>query len=126
MERSETCEILEALAGGANPITGQPLPEASPYHHPHVLRALNSALLVMRRSKSPVREGRSPRGGAGRAGPANAYLPWNLMEESRLAAAHDSGRSIEELAEEHQRTPRAIQSRLIRLGRLAPPEYARS
>ncbi|QQX78607.1 hypothetical protein JK628_13565 [Shewanella sp. KX20019] len=37
-------KIIEALANGINPLTGEALPEESPYNSPEIIRALFSTL----------------------------------------------------------------------------------
>jgi hypothetical protein len=114
VKRYEVCDILEALADGIDPLTGQALPDASPYHHPRVLRALYSALLELRST--------TPDAGGDKQPSSNAGKPWSLNEDARLAEDFDAEMSIAELAEKHRRSRGAIRSRLVRLGKLAPSE----
>lgn len=118
MELCEVCNIIESLADGVDPLTGQALPDASPYHHPRVLRALDSALLELHRTKS--------NDGAEKQLPSNAGKPWSLIEEARLVEDFDAGMSNAELADTHRRTRGAIRSRLVRLEKLAPSEDHRA
>lgn len=50
--------------------------------------------------------------------PWNAGAGWTVEEDAELLAEFDSGLQIEGLAKLHGRTQRAIESRLVRLGRL--------
>jgi len=122
VERSEVCDILEALADGVDPLTGQALPDASPYHHPRVLRALYSALLELRRVTPDAAVRKHVPSKAGEQPPGNAGKSWSQAENARLAEDFDAGMSIDALAEKHRRTPLAIQSRLVRLEKFAPSE----
>ena len=44
MLSTKNSEILHALANGVDPVTGEVLPESSPYNNPAVIRALYHAL----------------------------------------------------------------------------------
>ena len=45
-----------------------------------------------------------------------AFKSWSADEERRLAEAYEGGASIEQLARDHQRSPRAVDMRLQKLG----------
>jgi len=49
-----------------------------------------------------------------------AGKPWDAEEDESLVADFESGTSIAELAQMHERTEGAIRSRLMRLGKLVP------
>ena len=119
MTGDEMLDILEALAHGADPETGEALPETSPYNAPHVVRALFLAI----RELEAMRETKAK---AQRREPARANEAWSAKEERELADAFDQGSAIAELATRHQRTPRAIEARLIRIGKLPPKELTPS
>jgi hypothetical protein len=55
---------------------------------------------------------------------ANAYQPWTQEHDDALRAAHAAGTPLKELAGTFGRRPSAVQSRLARLGLLAPPDYS--
>lgn len=65
-----------------------------------------------------VKLGRIEKGGPNRGGET-----WTTEEDNRLTQAFDSGATIKELAVGHERTSGAIQSRLVRLGRIERPGY---
>lgn len=46
---AQALRIIEALANGADPTTGELLPESSPYNSPQVIRALFQALQALER-----------------------------------------------------------------------------
>ena len=110
MDKLESLKILRGLANGIDPYTGEVLPEQSPYQHPQTVRALFYAVVALERMK----EGEP----GANAGPVNAGKPWERTEDDQLGVEFDNGMSIKELAHKHQRTVGAIQSRLIRLGKL--------
>ena len=112
MTPAEAKQIIEVLAGGIDPATGEVLPDDSPLSSPHVIRALfiaAKALELMAAAK-PARPAA--------AAPGNAGKPWAENEDQRLIVAFDAGTLVAELARTHERTHGAINSRLIRLGRL--------
>ena len=111
MTPAEAKQIIEVLAGGVDPSTGEVLADDSPLSSPHVIRALFIAAKALElMSSKPARPAT--------AAPGNAGKPWTEDEDQRLVAAFDAGTPVATLAREHERTTGAINSRLIRLGRL--------
>lgn len=113
MEVSRAVEIVSILADGIDPYTGEPLGEGSPYQHADTVRALFLALGALERAERAARRRKEL--------PANAGKPWTEGEEGSLAVGFDAGRTVKQLALEHQRTEGAITSRLVRLGKIQPP-----
>jgi hypothetical protein len=112
MTPAEAKQIIEVLAGGVDPATGEVLPDDSPLSSPHVIRALfiaAKALELMAAAK-PARPAA--------ATPGNAGKSWTEEEDQRLAAGFDAGTPVDALARTHERTTGAINSRLVKLGRL--------
>lgn len=123
MERDRTLQILKALAEGVDPATGEQFPGNSSYQHPETVRALYSAIRLLESGPSPSSAVQPSSGEARKPGPANAGRPWSQDEDQRLGKGYDTGRTIDELAEAHQRSRIAIEARLAKLGRIeAPPE----
>jgi hypothetical protein len=114
MEKQAALQIVQALAQGIDPHTGETFPAASPYQHPDTVRALFQAVQAL--TGASANQSRSPQ-----SAPENAGKPWSDEEDKALAAAFDTGKAIPELAEHHRRTRVAIQARLIRLGKVEPP-----
>jgi hypothetical protein len=108
MTPAEAKQIIEVLASGVDPATGEVLPDDSPVNSPHVIRALFIA------AKALAAKAARPAAAA----PGNAGKAWTEDEDQRLVAAFDAGSAIAELARIHERSTGAINSRLIRLGRL--------
>ena len=111
MTPTEAKQVIEVLAGGIDPQTGEVLAEDNPVNNAHVIRALFLAvkaleLLAKKQARSQPET------------PANVGKPWTQAEDEQLAAAFDAGEPVAKLARDHQRTPGAITSRLIRIGRL--------
>jgi len=113
MTPAEARQIIEVLAKGIDPATGELLPEDNPLHDKHVIRALFLAAQAL--AQQPVDE--TP---ARKPLPAAAGKAWTAEEDRQLAEAFDGGTNVAALAEAHQRTRGSIRSRLIRLGRIQP------
>jgi hypothetical protein len=113
MDREQTLRILNALANGVHPATGEKFAADGPYQHPDTVRALFEAMRAVE-GGAPVpaaeRKPAFPQSGSGSR--------WSLEEEERLAGAFDSGRSVDELARAHNRSRAAIEARLVRLGKM--------
>jgi hypothetical protein len=108
---AEAKQVIDVLAGGIDPATGEVLAEDSPVNNPRVIRALHLAakaleLLARKEARSPAET------------PANVGKPWTEAEDQQLEKAFDAGEPVAKLARAHQRTSGAITSRLVRLGRL--------
>jgi hypothetical protein len=110
MQIVEALKILHALADGADPRTGEVFSSESPYQHPQTVRALMTAIQAVERQQERERRVAFLPGNTGKA--------WDKTEQERLCRDFDAGASIKELALLHGRTQVAIQSRLIKLGRI--------
>jgi hypothetical protein len=115
MERLQTLTILNALANGIHPGTGEQFPSDSPYQHPDTVRALFTAVRMLEsRSSEPSAAPRT------RAADATTQIGmrWTPEEEQRLVAAFDAGKGVRELAAAHGRSTAAIEARLLKLGKI--------
>jgi len=112
MERDSAAKILQILADGIDPATGEPFPASSPYQRADVVRALFVAVQAL---GNPPRSRTAPQD---KPGLENAGQPWSQEEDARLGRAFDAGKSVEMLAEEHKRSRFAIEARLVKLGRI--------
>ena len=114
MEKEQALKILNALANGVHPATGEVFAADSAYQHPDTVRALFEAIRAL--------EGSRPAAGSGERRPAempaNTFVRWTQEEEERLAAGFDAGRSSAELARLHNRSRAAIEARLLKLGKI--------
>jgi len=113
MNIQETIAILEALAAGLNPATGEKLDPGSPLAEPEVIRALYTAVLHLR--QKPIQP-EPPK-----ASPPKAGSSWGTEEDQELIRQFKANLPIKAIADSHQRTRGAIQSRLARLGLVEPP-----
>jgi hypothetical protein len=120
MELQNARQIIDTLAQGIHPITGEVMPEDSPYNAPPVIRALfavSQALDVAPPPSPPPKT--SVRVQA--ASPVNAGKPWNDDDDAVLLAGFDRGDDQKALAQVLGRTRFGIEQRLIKLGKIAAP-----
>jgi hypothetical protein len=113
MEKEQALKILNALANGVHPATGEIFAADSAYQHPETVRALFEAVRAL--------EGSRPAGSPERSTaemPANTFVRWTREEEERLAAGFDAGRTSAELAKVHNRSRAAIEARLLKMGKI--------
>lgn len=114
MEREQTLKVLNALANGVHPATGEKFSADSPYQHPDTVRALFEAMRIVESGRAPAPADQS------RPKPAAAGIGsrWTPEEEQRLVAAFDSGKTVGELAQLHSRSVAGIEARLLKLGKI--------
>ena len=110
MTVEEIRPILQALADGHDPRTGEVFPDDSPYQRGDVVRALYVALKSLSTRSRPPSHGRA----------------WDADEDRRLADAFKAGVSGRDLASVHGRSTASIEARLFKLGLVpSPPPGAR-
>ena len=112
MQTSEALKIIQALADGINPATGEVFLDDSPYQHHQIIRALFVAVKSLEKNEERQKREQSL--------PANAGKSWETEEEKVLCAGFDAGMSVSQLAQKHKRTSGSIQSRLVKLGKIEP------
>lgn len=120
MEKDQALRVLNALANGVHPATGEKFAADGPYQHPDTVRALFEAMRAVEGGSAPA-----PAPAAAPERKAAPPMPqsgsgsrWSSEEEQRLATAFDSGRTVDELARAHSRSRAAIEARLVRLGKM--------
>ncbi|MBW7998562.1 MAG: hypothetical protein FVQ81_18710 [Candidatus Glassbacteria bacterium] len=111
MDKAGAIKIIEKLADGMHPETGQPLQPGGVLDRPEVIRALNIATRTLRASHRSQR--------ALQAAP-NAGKSWGKSEDQRLLADWEMEKDLRVLANRHGRTAIAIRSRLIKHGKIEP------
>jgi hypothetical protein len=120
MEKADALKIIQQLANGIDPHTGEVFRADSPYQHPDTVRALFCALQMFEEAAPRQRAvATAP------AAPQNAGKPWAEEEDKMLAAAFDFGKQIPELATTHGRSRFAIEARFAKLGKIPPPPNMR-
>lgn len=121
MEAARAIEIIQTLADGVDPYSGERFPYGSPYQQADTVRALHLALEGLNKlTRSMTRK----------VGPGRA---WTEDEEQELLRAFDDKVDVQEIAARHERTKGAIWARLEKLGRIqrkdcsgSPPHPPRS
>lgn len=112
MDELTALKLIDTLASGVNPATGELLDAASPCQQPDVVRALCLAARAL--------DERRQRAERQRALPANVGKSWTGSEDEALIAEFHAGKTLAELALLHQRTQAGIQARLEKLKLVAP------
>jgi len=92
-------EVLEQLAAGVDPATGEVFPPDSPYQQAIVIRALYFAITELKVLAVKGKQGQ----------------PWTPSEDEVLVKQFNEGNKISELAKLHGRSYGAIKARLIKL-----------
>jgi hypothetical protein len=114
MELFKAKQVLEALADGIDPGSGEVLPSESPYNDPLVIRALFIALDSIRLPRMTVEQKQQVNLHEGR--PKNFGLPWTSEMKEEAASCFGKGSSIDELAANLGRSRGAIVAELVRQG----------
>jgi len=110
MEPSRAKEILQRLADGRDPATGEQLPPNNPYQQADTVRALYLALETLekggRRREARLVDPNKPKVGAN----------WTPEKKQQLRDAFATHKPIPKIAAAHGRTTGAITARLVKLG----------
>ncbi len=109
MELQLAREIINVLAQGIHPVTGEAMPADSPYNEPPVIRALFAVSRALDGCDAD-----KPR----RELPVNAGKSWTPDEDDRLAADFDAGHELKRLALDLGRSRLAVEARLVKLGKI--------
>ena len=104
MDITKAKEIVQTLAEGIDPTTGEVLPDNSVCNNGEVVRALYCVLNCLDTTK-PKKEL-----------PKNAGKPWTKEDDEKLKVCFESGMSKKEICTEFERSVGSISSRLARLG----------
>ena len=108
MDITRAKEIVEILADGINPTTGEVLPDSDSCNQAEVVRALHTVLKALDVSQQKSRQPKTE----------NAGKPWTESDDRKLCEMYDAGYSKRELCEHFKRSSGAIDSRLVKLGKL--------
>jgi hypothetical protein len=116
MELDRAKEIVQALADGVDPYTGDRFPADGPYQRADTVRALYTILEALSSAPSASRREKPPR-------PVDPNKPraggkWTEEEEAKLREAFHARKPFDQIAKDHGRTPGAITARLVKLGLL--------
>jgi hypothetical protein len=110
MDLDRAKEIVQALADGVDPYTGERFPADGPYQRADTVRALYKILEAADSGKKP-KDPTKPRAG-GR---------WTQEEEQKLRDEFQQNVPFEQIAKDHGRTRGAITARLVKLGLIEDP-----
>ncbi len=114
-------KIIDALANGINPITGEYLAADSLYNHPDIIRAMFTTLKHLNsppKKKAKVKKTTPEKQAENieRGLPRNAGLPWLEEQRNELAEQFNLGTQIQTLANVYERTSGAITAELKKQG----------
>ena len=115
MDHERATEIIQQLADGVNPYTGERFPPDSPYQQADTVRALYLALEGLDRLKRSKSRAHS--------GPPKAGKPWTEDEEKRILEQFDAKVDVEEIAKELERSKGSIWARLEKLRRVQRKDF---
>jgi len=111
MNSLEAKTILDLLADGIDPTTGEQLPEDHFLNHRDCVRALSLASNAL---------GAAPK--RARSYPENYGAPWLEVDDQVLSKMHSEGIDFGKMAAHLRRTRSGIKGRLNRLGLLVDPK----
>jgi len=122
MDIVQAKEIVEMLADGIDPVTGEVFPPESCYNNPAIIRALFTILRPVRTptktQKKSTREKQDDN--ISNEKPKNAGFPWTEELKNEIASLFNQGQSIRYLASYFGRTSGAIKSELRHQGLISP------
>jgi hypothetical protein len=111
MEGPTALKIIQSLAAGIDPQTGEAFAPGSAYQQPETIRALFLAARALEAQPAAKSNGAHE----------NAGKPWSDDEDQALASEFDAGTGIADLADAHKRSRVAIEARLAKLGKITLP-----
>ena len=101
-------KILEALADGVNPVTGEILSKEDSCNQVEILRALH---VVLRHLDTPNKKVKKPNA-------ENAGKPWTAEDDDALCRMFVTGCSVQDICNHFQRSRGGIAARLVKLGKI--------
>lgn len=107
MDIERAKELLAAFSDGVNPLTGEILAKDDSCNQVEIVRALNTVLRVL--------DGHPKM--SGKLSPENAGKPWTKEDEEILTRMFEQGCTRTEICSYFKRSPGAIASRLVKLGK---------
>lgn len=118
MELYKAVQMIESVANGINPESGEAFPTDAPYNSPGIIRALFTCTQHIGHSppknKKTVEEKQAENKGKGL--PLNAGLPWTKEMKAELANLYKDGETPANLAQKLERTQYAILLELKKQG----------
>jgi hypothetical protein len=114
MDIYEAKEIVEILADGIDPTTGDVLPAGSICNDPDVIRALFKVLESIQMPLKVYGKSIEEKKEKGRL--KNRGLPWSAEDRKEIGILYNQGKTIKELSENFERTTGAIKAELRHQG----------
>lgn len=109
MNQEKIVTIIEALANGIDPITGEMLPDNSPYNQPEVIRALFQVTkLIPKVKKSKRTTEQKQQENLEKGLPKNFGLAWLEDDINSVINQYKSNITIDDIAEEQARKSSSI------------------
>ncbi len=101
MDKIDYLPILEALANGCDPETGEVFPDNSPYNRPQIIRALYSATNDIKTFKIKSVQSKAQKQEANQAKnlPINHGLKWENEDRVKLSELFNADEDIKYIAE---------------------------
>lgn len=109
MDIREVIDVLNTLLTGANPETGEILPEDHLLHNPQIKDALQTSLRVISAIRLQVADSGLP---LTRSGRLNASRPWTAEDLHALRHLYESGVTVDEIARLTHRRARGVRLQL--------------
>ena len=109
MEQEKAYSVIEALASGIDPMTGECFDADSPYNQPEVIRALFYILRnkpLRKKTKKSLEEKQQENVGKGL--PMNYGLPWTQESIDSVIEDFQANMAIDAIAEKMARKPASI------------------
>lgn len=109
VDQDRAFSIIDALANGIDPSTGESFPEDSPYNNPEVIRALFFVLRnqpMQKKQKKSLEE--KQRNNVENGLPKNFGLPWTDKSVQYVINQYHASISIDKIAQEVDRKPSSI------------------
>jgi hypothetical protein len=117
MELQTAREIIDTLAQGIHPVTGEVMPEDSPYNAPPVIRALFAVSQALESGVAAPAADTTVKAKRQRGElPPNTGKAWAAEDDDQLRSGFAAGTPVKDLAAALGRTRWAIESRLVKLG----------
>ena len=109
MNQEKIISIIEALANGIDPTTGEILPDCSPYNQPEIIRALFQVTNLIPKVKKPKRTTEQKQQENIEKGlPQNFGLAWLGDDINSVITQYKSDITINVIADEQARKPSSI------------------
>lgn len=118
IDLSRAAEILEALANGVNPETGEALESESVLNQPDIIRSLYTGLSLIKKAQFAAKFKTKAEKAKPDSTPKNYGKLWRTEDQDLMVRQFRAGRSFDDIAHELGRTRDSIIKRLIESGYL--------